>query len=129
VLVKKVNYTFNIADLFRKQFPEPPHYKAKFVVTMYAKGEPDVTDTTFTGHKVRHGTVAVDPRFIPFGSKIYIPQLKFHGIADDVGGMIRRHHIDLYVTSRHQCNRFGRQKMDIIVYPSNKPLWRHRKRP
>lgn len=125
--VRKKIQNFNILNYLH--FPKIKMHPKKYIVTAYAQGEPGVGNITFTGNKVKHGTVAVDPRVIPFKSKIWIPSLKFYGIADDIGGFIRGHHIDLYVSSRHQAMRFGRKKLDIFIFPSNKPLWRHHRRP
>lgn len=107
----------------------PTHYKTKYVVTGYATGEPGVGYITNRGHRVKHGTIAVDPRVIPFGSKIYVPGYGW-GIADDTGGKIKGRHIDVYLPSRHLANRFGRKHLDIIVYPAKhlKPHKNHKKK-
>ncbi len=49
---------------------------------------------TYLGWHMRHGIVAVDPRVIKLGSKIYVPG---YGIGDvgDTGGKILGRHIDL----------------------------------
>jgi 3D (Asp-Asp-Asp) domain-containing protein len=48
-----------------------------------------------------YGSIAVDPRVIPLGSRVYVPA--YHGdgqggwfIAQDTGGAITGHHIDVY---------------------------------
>jgi 3D (Asp-Asp-Asp) domain-containing protein len=46
-------------------------------------------------------SVAVDPRVIPLGSRVYIPAYRNDGqggwfVAQDTGGAIKGHHIDVY---------------------------------
>jgi 3D (Asp-Asp-Asp) domain-containing protein len=45
-------------------------------------------------------SIAVDPRLIPFGSRVYIPFYRRLGggwfIAQDTGGAIKGRHIDVY---------------------------------
>lgn len=43
--------------------------------------------------RAAHG-VAVDPGLIPLGSRLWIPGYGY-GVADDIGGRIRGHHVDL----------------------------------
>jgi 3D (Asp-Asp-Asp) domain-containing protein len=50
--------------------------------------------TTATGTAVRKGTVAVDPRVIPLGTRMYIPGYGY-GVAEDTGGGIIGNVIDL----------------------------------
>jgi 3D (Asp-Asp-Asp) domain-containing protein len=48
-----------------------------------------------------YGSIAVDPRVIPLGSRVYVPAYRGDGqggwfIAQDTGGAINGHHIDVY---------------------------------
>ena len=56
---------------------------------------------TATGLKARFGVAAVDPRFIPLGTKLYIEGYGY-AIAADTGGAIKGNRIDLCVDSKHQ---------------------------
>jgi 3D (Asp-Asp-Asp) domain-containing protein len=49
---------------------------------------------TATGTVVRKGTVAVDPRVIPLGTRMYIPGYGY-GVAEDTGGAVIGNIIDL----------------------------------
>lgn len=49
---------------------------------------------TYTGKRATRGIVAVDPRVIPFHTRMYIPGYGF-GAAEDIGGAIKGRHIDL----------------------------------
>ena len=61
---------------------------------------------TSTGVKATQGrTIAVDPRVIPYGSKVLIGGHEF--IAEDCGGAIKGARIDLYLNSHARCNSWG----------------------
>jgi len=49
---------------------------------------------TYTGDKMRHGVVAVDPDVVPLRSRVYVPGYGY-GDALDIGGAIVAKHIDL----------------------------------
>ena len=57
---------------------------------------------TRTGLKARFGVVAVDPRFIPLGTRLYVEGYGY-AIAADTGGAIKGNRIDLCVDSKHQA--------------------------
>ena len=61
---------------------------------------------TSTGVIAEQGrTIAVDPRVIPYGSKVLIGGHEF--IAEDCGGAIKGARIDLYLDSHTRCNSWG----------------------
>lgn len=69
---------------------------------------------TSTGTTVRWGTVAVDPRFIPYGTRMFIMASNgsyIYGIAvaEDCGGDIKGDRMDLYMPTYEQCIEFGRR--------------------
>lgn len=70
---------------------------------------------TARGTQVRYGTVAVDPRIIPLGSKIYIPGYGW-GQALDTGGAIRGNIIDIWLPSLGQCYQWGNRSVTITVF-------------
>ncbi|MCX7845133.1 MAG: 3D domain-containing protein [Dictyoglomaceae bacterium] len=72
-----------------------------------------VDDITALGWKAVKGVVAVDPRYIPLRTPLYIPRYGF-AIAGDTGGAIKRMRIDLLFPTRREVLNFGRRK--IIVY-------------
>lgn len=71
--------------------------------------------TTASGQRPRWGTIAVDPKVIPLGSKVYVPYFDKVFIANDTGGIIRGTMIDIFMTSSSQMYNFGRRNIDIIV--------------
>ena len=68
---------------------------------------------TAIGRRAGHGIVAVDPRVIPIGTRLYIPGYGF-AVAGDTGGDIVGRRIDLGFDSTRDAMNFGRQ--DIKVY-------------
>jgi 3D (Asp-Asp-Asp) domain-containing protein len=77
----------------------------------------DGTSETATGTYPRAGrTIAVDPRVIPYGSKVKIPALGNNTyIAEDTGGAIRGMHIDVYMSNGNMARQWGRQTITIYV--------------
>lgn len=69
---------------------------------------------TASGMTTFVGMVAVDPRVIPLGTKLYIEDYGI-AIAGDTGGAIKGHIVDLFMNSRSECRRFGRQQ-GVKVY-------------
>lgn len=75
---------------------------------------------TATGTKARPGTVAVDPRVIPLGTRLYVQSLdgtRDYGfaIAEDVGGAIKGYRIDLFFNSSTDAKNFGRRDVKIYI--------------
>ncbi len=60
-----------------------------------------------------HG-VAVDPRLIPLGSRLWIPGYG-HAVADDTGGAIKGHRIDLRMQRYKNVTQWGRRKVRVYV--------------
>ena len=88
--------------------------------TAYATGDPGVGTITATGTTVRPGTVAVDPRQIPYGTKMYIVSndgayLYGFSIAEDTGGAIRHNRIDLFFRSQAACIQFGVRNCTVYI--------------
>lgn len=60
-----------------------------------------------------HG-VAVDPDLIPLGSHLWIPGYG-HAIADDIGGRIQGHHIDLRLQDGWRMAPWGVRHVRVYV--------------
>jgi 3D (Asp-Asp-Asp) domain-containing protein len=94
-------------------------YADIYEATAYSAWIDDVSDTTACGTKARVGAVAVDPRVIPYFTKMYIVTQDGaydYGIAsaEDCGGAVKGKIIDLYFDTLAECVQFGRR--DIVVY-------------
>ncbi|WP_081328686.1 3D domain-containing protein [Neomoorella thermoacetica] len=70
---------------------------------------------TATGIKVRRGVVAVDPKVIPLGTKLYIEGYG-EAIAADTGGAIKGNKIDLFMDSKQEALRWGRRWVLVTIY-------------
>lgn len=71
---------------------------------------------TASGRATAPGIVAVDPRVIPMGSKLYIPGYGW-GVAADTGGAIVGNKIDVWFPSLGQCYSWGVRPVTIKVFP------------
>ena len=78
----------------------------------------------YTGTKVRQGVIAVDPKVIPLGSKVYItgyntpllPAGGFVATAEDTGGAIKGNRIDIFLNgTQEQLLNFGMQNVKVYV--------------
>ena len=90
--------------------------KAK--ATAYTHTDAGCNKTTATGTTVHWGTVAVDPRQIPYGTKMFIVSNDgkyVYGLsaAEDCGGSIKGNRIDLYMPTTKQCFAFGMRNCTI----------------
>jgi len=70
---------------------------------------------TALGVPVRKGVVAVDPKLIPLGTRLYIPGYG-PGLAADVGTAIKGRIIDLWFPSTPLARKWGRRTVTITVY-------------
>ncbi|RDY24218.1 DUF348 domain-containing protein [Romboutsia maritimum] len=70
---------------------------------------------TSTGTTPRWGVIAVDPRVIPYGSRVYIPEFNMTFIAEDCGGAIKGNRIDIFMNSENQAYSWGRRTVSVNV--------------
>lgn len=70
---------------------------------------------TALGIRTRKGVVAVDPRVIPLGTRLFVPGYG-HGIAADVGSAIKGRIIDLWMPSHAAVRKWGRRTVTITIY-------------
>ncbi len=59
-------------------------------------------------------TVAVDPRIIPLGTRIYIPGLG-ERIAEDIGRRIKGKQLDIFLPTVQHCRHFGVQTREVMA--------------
>lgn len=70
--------------------------------------------TTYTGSKVKVGTIAVDPGVVPLYSRLYVEGYGY-GTALDTGGAIKGEKIDVYLDSREAALRWGVKRVKVYV--------------
>ena len=54
--------------------------------------------------------IAVDPKVIPLGSKVYVEGYG-HAVAGDVGSAIKGNKIDVFIPNRARALQWGRQQV------------------
>jgi 3D (Asp-Asp-Asp) domain-containing protein len=89
----------------------------RMVATAYTASCSGCSGITASGRPAGRGIVAVDPHYIPLGTRLYIPGYG-HALAGDTGGAIHGNRIDLGFDSHRDALRFGRRP--IVVYVFNK---------
>ena len=105
----------------KKAAAAPNGKNAKRVIVMQATAyDPSAGSKTAMGTRARVGAVAVDPRVIPLGSKLYIESMDGfasygYATAEDTGGAIKGNRIDLFYNSNAEANRFGRRNVKVYV--------------
>ena len=85
--------------------------------TAYTAGHGGADYYTATGTHVQMGTVAVDKRVIPLGTRMYIVTDSgiVYGVstAEDTG--VRGNKVDLYYDTYEQCINFGRRNCSVYI--------------
>ncbi|MFD2331559.1 3D domain-containing protein [Cohnella sp. GCM10020058] len=78
----------------------------------------------YFGNALKLGTIAVDPKVIPLGTKVYItgysaeglPVGGMYAVARDTGSAIKGNRIDIFVPgSRDKASNFGIQYVNLYV--------------
>lgn len=90
--------------------------KLTVIATAYAPGVGGVGTRTAVGGRARYGVVAVDPRVIPLGTRLYIPGYGY-GVAADTGGAIKGKKIDVCFDTGAEAIAWGRRTVTITILP------------
>jgi len=106
----------------------PAEFKQKLNITAtaYAPGPHDNDqwgNKTYLGTQIRPGIIAVDPKVIPLGSRVYIEYPDGHGeyaIAEDTGGAIKGNRIDVAKWTVKEAEDFGIQNVKVYVLSTPK---------
>ena len=86
-------------------------YKTMRVSATAYSGD-SITSTLTTPH---WGVIAVDPSVIPYGAIVYIKEFDKYFVAEDCGGKIKGHRIDIYMNSEKACREWGVRKITIKI--------------
>ncbi len=114
------------AKNIRGEAPENFQKEIKMVATAYAPGAHDNGqwgNKTHLGTQVRPGVIAVDPKVIPLGSKVFIQYPDGHGeyaVAEDTGGAIKGNRIDIAKWSVPEAEQFGMKTVKVFVVSTPK---------
>ncbi len=82
----------------------------------FGRGGNDINGNGITaiGLRARKGIVAVDPRVVPLGTKLYVPGYG-EALAADTGGWIKGNRVDLCFESFEECYGWGRRKIKVYL--------------
>ena len=75
---------------------------------------------TYTGMRVKKGVVAVDPKVIPLGTRLYVEGIGNvpdygYAIAADIGSAVKGDIIDLYMDDSTAVKRWGVKKVKVYI--------------
>ena len=106
-----------IKSSFKTTSSTPKNYVKRMAMecTAYAAG-----GSTATGRPAQWGVIAVDPKVIPLGTRVYVESadgkyIYGEAIAADTGGAIKGNIIDICVNSRAEAYRFGRRTVNVYI--------------
>lgn len=90
-------------------------YRSRRVLTMVATAyDPTVGTTTYTGTSVKLGIIAVDPRVIPLGTRLYVDGYGY-GVAADIGSAIKGNRIDVAFPTHQAALDWGMKSVTVFV--------------
>ena len=86
----------------------------------YSGGDGGAAWTTAVGASVGVGTVAVDPKVIPYYTKMFIQTTNGRrvygmGTALDCGGAIKGNIVDLWFPTKADCYSWGRRNVTVYI--------------
>jgi 3D (Asp-Asp-Asp) domain-containing protein len=123
VLKKPVQEVIRVGTAAQKRFgSRGGYFSGGKVVTMIATGygpSPaenggNTSGRTATGLKIGHGVVAVDPKYIPLGTRLYVEGYGY-AVAADTGGAIKGNRIDLGHASSREAHKVGRRSVRVRI--------------
>lgn len=87
--------------------------------TAYSAADGNGSGRTATGTRAKrssggYSSIAVDPRVIPLGSKVYVEGYGY-AIAEDTGGAIKGNVIDVFFNSSNDCRNWGVRYVNVYV--------------
>jgi 3D (Asp-Asp-Asp) domain-containing protein len=124
--LEEIEVVENVEEEKKPEKPKPSKPKqskpktgnlGKFKITYYCpctscSGEWGYS--TATGVRAEEGrTIAVDPKVIPYGSKVTINGHEY--IAEDCGGAIKGNKIDIFIEDHDKANSLGVDYYEVYV--------------
>ncbi len=98
----------------------PVNYKSK--MTVRATAYTHTGNKCATGVSPKPGYIAVNPKVIPYGTKMFIKTtdgkyIYGYAIAADTGGFVKKHPtgIDLFFNTKGECRNFGVRTAEIYI--------------
>ena len=101
-----------------------------FPATNYLATAYSFNGRTASGKRTGKGLIAADPLVLPLGSRVRVEAGTYSGeyVVADTGSALRGKKIDIWTSSRHEANRFGRRlvKLTVLSYGPKRSLPRRR---
>jgi 3D (Asp-Asp-Asp) domain-containing protein len=86
-----------------------------YVASGPRKGQRKRVGITSSGTRARHGTIAADIRYYPYGTVMKIPGYG-KGVVRDTGGAIKGpNRLDVYFSTRKRALQWGRQRLKVKI--------------
>ena len=101
--------TVNSTEANRAPLTKPQAYTA-FSYSLCCRGA--------SGLGVRRGTIAADPRILPYGTRVYLTGAGAYDgeyLVTDAGTAIKGNKIDVWVPTIQEARRFGRKNVKLTV--------------
>lgn len=98
--------------------PDGTEHNYSYYIDVVATAYTHTGNRTYTGTVAEVGVIAVDPRYIPLRTNVYvIGDYGDYGVcrAEDIGGGIKRYRIDVFLDTEEECIEFGRRNMRCYV--------------
>jgi 3D (Asp-Asp-Asp) domain-containing protein len=86
----------------------------RMVATAYHPFDPGCHGITATGVRARKGIIAVDPRVIRLGTRVYVEGYGY-AVAADTGGAIKGNRIDVCFESHGEVRTWGRKTVTVTI--------------
>lgn len=97
-----------------KQLPSrsaDPEYRE---MVMEATAYCHTGNRTYTGTWPKRGTIAVDPKVISLGTRLWVEGYGY-GVAEDTGGLIKGQVIDVFMESESEAIQWGRRMVKVRI--------------
>lgn len=98
----------------------PVNFKSH--ITVQATAYTYTGNNCSTGVAPQPGYIAVNPKYIPYGTKMYIKSsdgkyIYGYAVAADTGGFVKKRptNVDLFFGSQSACTAFGRRNVEIYI--------------
>jgi 3D (Asp-Asp-Asp) domain-containing protein len=101
-------------DILEYRTYESPPTQQPITYTMIATAYTHTGYRTATGTWPSRGTIAVDPRVIPLGTRLYVDGYG-EGVAVDTGGFIKGARIDVFMETKDEALSWGRRQVEVKI--------------
>jgi 3D (Asp-Asp-Asp) domain-containing protein len=81
----------------------------------HLKGKRKKVGVCADGSKAKHGTIAADTDFYPFGTRIYVPGYGVGTVHDRGSAIQGMHRLDLFFRKHDDAIEWGRQQLIVVV--------------